>query len=78
MEYFSNTLRQPKEIEKDLGIPVLATLPTLGDTKQKILGLVDNSLAWLTGLLTCAIYAVFAILVFIGDSSIKEILGQFY
>lgn len=78
LEFLSNTLRQPKDIEKALGIPVLATLPTLRDTKQKIYGLAGTALAWLTGLLTCAVYAVFAAIIFIGDTLLNVTIGLFH
>lgn len=75
-EYLSKTARQPKLLGKDLDLPVLATFPVIRDAKQRLYGWVERIMAWSAGLVTCLVYALFALLVLLGDASVKDLVAR--
>lgn len=65
-EYFDSSLKTPDDIETDLGLQVLGTIPPLLDAKQKRLSFANSFLSTIFVLFSVSLLGVFAFLTFKG------------
>lgn len=79
-DYFDTSLRRSEDIERDLGISILATIPKIYDTKDFIKNKLRKVVTVSSLFVATCLFAGFAVLVFVGPETtmemIKEILNS--
>jgi polysaccharide chain length determinant protein (PEP-CTERM system associated) len=66
LEYLNTAFRAPAEMEKILGIPVLATIPVIADHRHRLLRLFNQGLTAISVVFCLLLLATFSTLIFFG------------
>jgi len=77
LDYLDTSLKRPDDIEADLGVPVLATIPRLYQAKGQMLKTLNWALTGLGVLAGVLLLAVFGALVFNGVNPTIELAQQY-
>lgn len=62
LEYLDNSYKQPEEIEKELDLNVLCTIPQIADGKQKRLELIEKTAFFAVITVSAMLFAIFTLL----------------
>ena len=77
LEYLDTSFRSPKDIESDLGFPVLATIPLIFDQKYRRRQRMNQAFSVVSIMLSFILLSAFAVLSFVGVDQTMELLNQF-
>jgi len=77
LEYLDTSFRSPKDIESDVGFPVLATIPIFFDQKYIRRQRMNQVFSAVSIMLSFILLSAFAVLSFVGVDQIIELLNQF-
>jgi uncharacterized protein involved in exopolysaccharide biosynthesis len=66
LEFLNNSLRAPEDMERNLGLPVLATIPVLDSPRRQVLRWLNTGLTSVSVLACVLLLAVFSTLVLYG------------
>ena len=77
LEYINNSFKRPEDIEADLKVPVLCSVPQIISRKTRLLKRFEYALFSIFGLLAVAVLAGFAALTLIGMAPTLELVGKF-
>lgn len=75
--FFNDTVTKSKEIESDLGLPVLATIPTIYTRWQKAVHWINNGLSVLAVLFALGLCAGFALFVLKGPEQAIQMIRTY-
>jgi hypothetical protein len=73
-DYFDTSLRRSEDIERDLGISVLATIPKIYDRKDFMKNMLRKVMTVSSLFVATCLFAGFAVLAFIGPETTMEII----
>jgi len=73
----NTSFRSPKDIESDLGFPVLATIPLIQDQNYKRRQRLNQVFSVVSILFSFILLSAFAVLSFVGVDQTMAILNQF-
>lgn len=76
LEYLDTSFRSPKDIESDVGFPVLATIPVIFDQKYKRRQKMNQVFSVASIMLSFILLSAFAVLSFVGVDQTIELLNQ--
>jgi len=76
LDFLDTSLKRPDDIEQDLGVPVLATIPRLYQPKGQILRKLNWVMTGFGVLVACVLLAVFGVLVLNGVNPTIELVQQ--
>jgi polysaccharide chain length determinant protein (PEP-CTERM system associated) len=74
LEYLNPVFRRPDEIETFLGIPLIATIPSIYSRKKKVVRWLNNTMTITASGVTCVTYAMFGVLLLSGEDTLKMLL----
>lgn len=77
LEYLDTSFRSPKDIESDLGFPVLATIPLIFDQKYRRRQRMNQAFSVVSIMLSFILLSAFAVLSFVGVDQTMELLNRF-
>jgi hypothetical protein len=76
MEYLDTSFRSPKDIESNVGFPVLATVPVFFDQKYKRRQRMNQVFSVVSIMLSFILLSAFAVISFVGVEQTIELLNQ--
>ena len=76
LEYLDTSFRRPKDIETDIGFPVLATIPVIFDQKYKRRQRINQVFSVASIMLSFILLSAFAVISFVGVDQTIELLNQ--
>jgi polysaccharide chain length determinant protein (PEP-CTERM system associated) len=76
LEYLDTSFRSPKDIESNVGFPVLATIPIIFDQKYKRRQRMNQVFSVVSIMLSFILLSAFAVLSFVGVDQTIELLNQ--
>jgi len=76
LEYLDTSFRSPKDIESDVGFPVLATIPLIFDQKYQKRQKMYQVFSVVSIMLSFILLSAFAVLSFVGVDQTVELLNQ--
>jgi hypothetical protein len=76
MEYLDTSFKSPKDIEFDIGFPVLATVPVIFDDKYKRRLRMNQVFSVASIMLSFILLSAFAVISFVGVDQTIELLNQ--
>lgn len=76
LEYVDNSFKRPEDIETDLGLPVLCSVPRVIDLKTRMLRRFEYAFCVVFGLISFALFAGFAALTQIGVAPTLELVRK--
>ena len=77
LEYINSSFKRPEDIEADLNIPVLCSVPQIISRKRRLLRRVEYLFFSIFGVLALAVFCGFAALTLIGIAPTLELVGRF-
>jgi polysaccharide chain length determinant protein (PEP-CTERM system associated) len=77
LEYFDTSVRQVNDLESDLGIPVLVTIPKIFTSKEKAKYRINSLLTFASMVFAVTICAAFVVLVINGLEGTMEMINEF-
>ena len=77
LDFLNPSLKQPKDYQIDLGLPVLATIPKLLSPKDKILRRLNRAMTAVSLVFAAALTAGFGLLVLKGVEPVVELVGKY-
>lgn len=76
-EYTNKSFKSSDEAESVLGLPVLATIPSLRNPKAQVMSRINNVLSIIVGLFSLLLLSGFAVIALKGTDGAVEIIGRF-
>jgi polysaccharide chain length determinant protein (PEP-CTERM system associated) len=77
LEYLDTSIRRKEDLEEELGIPLLATIPKVYHSKDIMLKRINNFLTVISLLIAFSLFASFGALVFIGVEQTIEVVHKY-
>ena len=77
LEYLDTSFRSPKDIESDIGFPVLATIPLIFNQKYQRRKKMNQIFSVVSIMISFLLLSAFAVLSFVGVDQTIELLNQF-
>jgi hypothetical protein len=77
-EYKRKVFRRLEEVETYLDIPMLATIPAVLKSRDKLFTLLNTAMTVTAGVIVCITYALFVALIKFGESDLKHFFEEIY
>ena len=77
LEYFDTSIKRPEDVELLCGLPVIAAMPSIYSTKQKVLKKINLTVSIIFGIISLALLAVFAVLTMKGVEPVYEFVKKY-
>ena len=77
LEYLIQVFRRPEEIEANLGIPLVATIPILPSRKRACIKHINTAMTVAASAVVCVVYGLFGALIFLGESELMSIVNNY-
>ena len=77
LEYLDTSIRLKEDLEEELGIPLLATIPKVYHSKDIMLKRINNFLTVISLLIAFSLFASFGVLVFLGVEQTIEVVHKY-
>jgi hypothetical protein len=77
MEYINNSFKRPEDIEADLNVPVLCSVPRIVSRKTRLFRRFELAFFSIFGVFALVVFSGFAALTLIGIAPTLELVGRF-
>jgi protein tyrosine kinase modulator len=77
LDFMNSSLKQPKDYESELGLPVLATIPKLLSPKDRILRRINRGMTAVSLVFAAALAAGFGLIILKGVEPVMELVSKY-